>query len=176
MATAPGKDNPRVPDGPVDVASCAEPPRDHDASLCRDYKVQLLRDKYRLPAERSCPEMDDIEMGIREFDSIARVVGESEVSVSIQMVRLRPSKQRDYSSHVIAHTRVMEECIERGFRKIKGDKEEIAECIAHMGERLEYESQCYGYSKGHGDTFKAASPKHSDMPNHTAHGDGGGGV
>ena len=74
-ATAPGKGNPLMADDPVGIASGTEPPSDHESSLRRSYKVQLLRDKYHFLTGHNFPEMTDVDMNMREIDSIACVVG-----------------------------------------------------------------------------------------------------
>ena len=88
----------------LDPISGAEPPCEPETSSIETYKVQLLRDRYRLLSDTRYRSISAEVLNISEFDSVARALNGYEVSGSLHGVTLRRARQIAYQKHVVENT------------------------------------------------------------------------
>ena len=119
VATATGRERSAKNAEPIEVLSGTEQPREPETSARMEYLVQIIRGKYRSLSDSLCGAENDVIMNIREFDSIAQVIGGVEVSVSLPTVPICPRHRDSYASHVSAHTCSAPDGVEQGHRNTK---------------------------------------------------------
>ena len=150
-------------DDDLDPTSGTEPPSEPETSLCEAYRVQLLRDRYRLLSDKKCRTLHVETANVSEFDSVARFINGHEVSVSLPGVSLCRTHQRAYLDHVEENTCSTLDCMDRGYLNCDGRDQPVVECMQHMKLRIKSEGVGKGALYAEDDNISIASSrkKHS---------------
>ena len=148
-----------------DPVSGTEPPGESETMTCQAYQVQLLRGRYRLLADIACQISTTESMNVSEFNSVARVLGGYEVSVSLPEAPLRRTHQILYQKHVMSHTCSDVDCMDHGFVNLNKDDQPIIECMHRMKMGIKGGGVGKGKYRTPGDNISVASSRGHSVRN-----------